>query len=111
MTKSPALVPLKGDEVQLGEERIDLAYFTDEAIALIDRVKDKSKLTDDDMVLLALTAAQALLARHLDPEGNQTSEETVNKLFGVLDDYRVVEATFGKIRKMLKADKRKVIAR
>ena len=106
MPKSPGLVPLKGDEVQLGDERIDLAYFTD-----IDRIKDKSELTDDDMVMLALTAAQALLARHLHPDGGQTDEETINKLFGVLDDYRVVEATFSKIRKMVRADKHKTIAR
>ena len=111
MPKSPGLVPLKGDEVQLGDERIDLAYFTDEALSLIDRIKDKSELTDDDMVMLALTAAQAVLARHLHPDGGQADEETINKLFGVLDDYRVVEATFSKIRKMVRADKRKTIAR
>ena len=90
---------------------VDLAYFTDEALSLIDRIKDKSELADDDMVMLALTAAQAVLARHLHPEGGQTDEETVNKLLGILDDYRVVAATFAKIRKMLKADKRKAIAR
>src|SRR3954451_10639734 len=110
MPKSPGLVPLKGDEVQLGDEPIDLAYFTDEALSLIDRIKDKSELTDDDMVMLALTAAQALLAQHLNPAGDLTDKDTINKLFGVLDDYRVVEATFAKIRKMGRADKRKAIA-
>ena len=110
MPKSPGLVPLKGDEVRLGDERIDLAYFTDEALSLIDRI-DKSELTDDYMVMLALTAAQAVLARHLHPDSGQTDEETINRLFGVLDDYRVVEATFSKIRKMARPAKRKTISR
>jgi hypothetical protein len=111
MPKSSGLVPLKGDEIRLGDERIDLAYFTDEALSLIDCIKDKSELTDDEMLMLALTAAQAVLARHLHPDGDQTDQKTINKLLGTLDDYRVVEATFAKIRKMIQADKRKAIAR
>ena len=107
MSKTPSLVPRQRDKVKLGDERFDLKYFTDEALSLIDRIKDKAELTDDDIVMLALTTAQAVLARRLYPDGGQTDEETINKLFGVLDDYRVVEATFNKIRKMVRADKRK----
>jgi hypothetical protein len=46
MPKSPGLVPLKGGEVQFGDERIDLAYFTDEAsLSIASRTSRSSPTT------------------------------------------------------------------
>jgi hypothetical protein len=42
-------------------------YFTPEARTLCGRVKNKSELTDDETLMLALAAAQAALARYFHP--------------------------------------------
>jgi hypothetical protein len=42
-------------------------YFTPEAPALCARIKHKSELTDDEMLMLATAAAQAVLARYRHP--------------------------------------------
>jgi len=76
---SPDLVPGSGKEVGLGDERIDLGYFTDEALSLIDRVKDKPELTDDDKLMLALTAPQAVLARHCIPIAPDCHQQAVRR--------------------------------
>jgi hypothetical protein len=50
------------------------------------------------MVILALTVAQAMMNRHIDPQSRCSDEETLNAMMTVLDDTRVVEAAFNKIR-------------
>ena len=66
---------------------------------LIERLKSKDKLTDDDTVIIAWTAAQAMRNRHVNPQGECSDEETLNSIMTVLDDTRVVvEAAFNKIR-------------
>src|SRR5690348_11256345 len=99
--KVPAPSLVGDNSVSIGDERLPLKYFTDQALALIDKIKDKAELTEDDIVALALTAAQAVMARHMEPAGKHTDEETLTTLFSILDDYRVVEATFEKIRQIV----------
>jgi len=44
---------------------------------------------EDEILMLALTAAQAALAKHVQP-GNHDAEETLNTILRVLDHDKVV---------------------
>ena len=46
--------------------------------------------------MLALTAAQAALAKHIEP-GNRDAEETLNTILGVLDHDTVLQAEIRKL--------------
>jgi hypothetical protein len=53
-------------------------------------------LSEDEILMLALTAAQAALAKHIEP-GNRDAEETLNTILGVLDHDTVVQAEIRKL--------------
>src|SRR5690242_14269182 len=48
--------------------------------------------------MVAITASQAVLARHLDPDTPAADDDTIATLLAILDDHCVVQATFDKIR-------------
>jgi hypothetical protein len=100
-TLQPSDIETKGDPLTLADGKIGLEYFGKAGQALIERLKNKSQLTDDDMVMLALTVAQAMMNRHIDPQSRCSDEETLNAMMTVLDDTRVVEAAFNKIRQIV----------
>ena len=95
MTDTPSLVPEK--EVA----RIGKQYFLPEALELIQRVKHRSELSNDEIVMLALTAAQAALAKHVEP-GNRDAEETLNTILRIIDHDEVVQATLRRLHKLLR---------
>jgi len=71
-------------------------YFTPEARKLCARVKHKSELTDDEILMLALAAAQAALARYWHP-GVRSAEDTLETIGAILDHEDVVGALTRKI--------------
>jgi len=80
-------------------------YFTPEARALCGRVKHKSELTDDETLMLALTAAQAALARYFHP-GAQSAEEALETIGAILDHEDVVAA----LKRQMAADRERKAA-
>jgi hypothetical protein len=101
MSKSPSVVP----DTPLAEElpTIGAEYFLPEALELCRKIKDKtvSELTDDEIVMLALTAGQAALAKYVEP-GNRSAEETIEAILGILDHGKVVQATLHKLHTVLR---------
>jgi len=86
---------------ELSRPKIGAEYFLPEALELIKKVQHKSELTEDEVVMLALTAAQASLAAYVEP-GHRQAEETLETIMTLLDHDDVVNATQHKIRQLLK---------
>ena len=97
----PRGLQTRGDQLTLSGQRIGLEYFGKAGHALIEKLRNKSQLSDDDMVILALTVAQAMMNRHLDPQSRRSDEETLHAMMTVLDDTHVVEAAFNRIRQIV----------
>jgi hypothetical protein len=69
-------------------------YFTPEARALCARIKHKPELTDDELLMLAMAAAQAALARYWYP-GERSAEEALVIIEQILDHDDVVATLNG----------------
>jgi hypothetical protein len=80
---------------------IGAEYFTPESLELCQSLKGRqvSDLSDDEILMLALTAAQAALAKHIEP-GNKDAEDTLNTILSVLDHHEVVQAEMRKLHRM-----------
>ena len=94
MSKAPSVAPsapLAAELPSIGAES-----FLPEALELCQKIKDKTvaELSDDEIVMLALTAGQAALAKHVEP-GNRSAEETIETILGILDHREVVHAVGG----------------
>jgi hypothetical protein len=101
MNKKASLVP--SDDLPAQLPRIGAEYFMPEALELCRSLKGReaSDLSDDEVLLLAITAAQAALAKHVEP-GNSDAEETLNTILGVLDHDKVVQAEMRKLHSLLR---------
>ena len=93
----PALVPIAEDE-GLAEQ-----YFSREALELVRSLEGKkaSDFSEDEILLLALIAAQAALAKYVHP-GHRSAESTLNTILGVLDNRQVVCASLHKAQLLLR---------
>jgi hypothetical protein len=60
-------------------------------------VRHKSELSDKELLMLAMVAAQAALARYYHP-GHRSAEETLNLIGQILDHEDVVSALFRQIK-------------
>jgi hypothetical protein len=99
MSEKASLVPRDDLPAQL--PRIGAEYFMPEALELCRSLKGRqvSDLSDDEIVMLALTAAQAALAKHIEP-GNRDAEETLDTILAVLDHATIVQAELRKLHSM-----------
>jgi hypothetical protein len=99
MYEKASLVPR--DDLQAQVPRIGPQYFTPEALELCRSLKSRkaSELSDDEVLMLALTAAQAALAKHVEP-GNRDAEETLHTILSVLDHDTVVQTELRKLHDM-----------
>jgi len=81
----------RSDELAEQLPEIGEKYFIPEALALCRSLKGRKAedLSEDEILMLALTAAQAALAKHVQP-GNHNAEETLNTILRVLDHDKVV---------------------
>ena len=79
------------------DSTIPAEFLTPEARMLVERVKHKSELTDKELLMLAMVAAQAALARYYHP-GHRSADETLNLIGHILDHEDVVAALFRQIK-------------
>jgi hypothetical protein len=96
MSEKASLVPRDDLPAQL--PRIGAEYFMPEALELCRSLKGRqvSDLSDDEILMLAFTAAQAALVKHVEP-GNRDAEETLNTILSVLDHNTIVQAEMRKL--------------
>ena len=96
MSDKASLVPRDDLPAQL--PRIGAEYFMPEALELCQSLKGRkiSDLSDDEILLLALTAAQAALVKHVEP-GHRDAEETLDTILAVLDHGTIVQAELRKL--------------
>jgi hypothetical protein len=101
MNEKASLIPRDDLPAQL--PRIGAEYFTPEALELCRNLKGRkaSDLSDDEVLMLALTAAQAALLKHVEP-GNRDAEETLNTILAVLDHDQIVQAEMRKLHSILR---------
>jgi hypothetical protein len=80
---------------------IGAEYFTPEALELCRSLKGRqvSELSDDEILMLAVTAAQAALMKYVEP-GHRDAEETLNTILDVLDHDTIVQAKLRKLHSM-----------
>jgi hypothetical protein len=105
MAKSrvPAAQSLAGRVSKIGAE-----YLLPEALELCERLEHKkaADLTDDEIMMLAITAAQAALAKHVEP-GDPSCDRTLNSILGILDHREVVQQpAINKLHRMLRSSSR-----
>lgn len=71
-------------------------YFLPEAIELLRMLKNSTRLSDDEILLLTVTAAQALRAYYVAP-GGRNSEEVLASIIAILDHEEVIRAEYNKL--------------
>jgi hypothetical protein len=57
-------------------------------------------VSDDHIMMLAITAAEAALVKHVDP-GDRSCHRTLDTIVGILDHGEVAQATLNKLHRML----------
>lgn len=71
-------------------------YFLPEALELLRRTRGKQRLSDDEILMLTITAAQAARARYAG-QGGQSAQDTLNVILNILDHEDVIKAEFNKL--------------
>lgn len=72
-------------------------FYLDQAREICRRIQNKSHLTDDEILVLAMSAAALALARYIEPGNNRDAEGTLDKILGILDHSDVVNALQSKM--------------
>ncbi len=94
----PTLAP--GGELAPDVVQKDFDYYYDQAREICRRVRNKKHLTDDEIIILAVVAAQLALAKYIEP-GERNADETLNHILSVLDRNEVNAAISSKMDKLL----------
>jgi hypothetical protein len=94
----PSIIP--GGELASDPVRRDFDYYYDQAREICRRVRDKAHLTDDEIIVLALVAAQLALAKYVVP-GERESAATLNQIMSVLDHGDVNAVIASKMDRLL----------
>jgi hypothetical protein len=76
-------------------------YFLPEAIELLRQLEKNTRLSDDQVLLLAITAAQALRSYYVEPNG-KTSDEILSAIVGILDHEEVIRAEYNKLYELFR---------
>ena len=84
-------------------------YLSPEARELVKTLEGRqlSDLSDDEIILLAVSVAQAALAKYVEP-GDRSCDHTLETILGILDR-EVVQATLNKLHRTLRSKRRKRI--
>ena len=84
-------------------------YLSPEARELVKTLEGRqlSDLSDDEIILLAVSVAQAALAKYVEP-GDRSCDHTLETILGILDR-EVVQATLNKLHRTLRSKRRKNI--
>jgi hypothetical protein len=71
-------------------------YFLPEALELLRRTNSKLYLSDDEILLLVVTAVQAARARHSEL-GDESAQATLQTIAHILDHEEVIRAEYNKL--------------
>ena len=94
----PSLVP--GGELAPAPYSRDFAFYYDKAREICRRVQNKAHLTDDEIIVLALVAAQLALEKYIEP-GARDSDRTLHQIMAILDRDEVTAAISSKLDRLL----------
>ncbi|HUN99692.1 MAG TPA: hypothetical protein VMU69_26110 [Bradyrhizobium sp.] len=83
--------------LEVGEQ-----YFLPEALELLRRTSAKARLSDDEILLLTVTAAQAMRGYHTG-SGTQSANATLAVILRILDHEDVIRAEYNKLCFLLRA--------
>jgi hypothetical protein len=72
-----------------------------DAKELILRLRNQSRLTDDEILALAIVVGEAALAKYVDPSQGETCDQAISDVLSVLDHEAVVLALRRKVRELL----------
>jgi len=71
-------------------------YFLPEAVELLRRTRGKKRLSDDEILLLTVTAAQAVRAYYVEPR-KHAAKEALDTILNILDHEEVIRAEYNKL--------------
>ncbi len=91
----PGLVPSEIGSVPDSPE--DFSDYYDTALEIVRRVRYRSHLSDDEIIVLAMVAAQMSLARYIEPHRALDADDTLNAILDILDRGEVVQAVSSKM--------------
>lgn len=81
-------------------QAVDADYLLPEARDLLRRVAPGAEFTDDEILVLALAAAQAALAKHVEP-GHADAEATLKIILEVLHHRDVVQVQLRRLHTLI----------
>lgn len=88
----PDLVP--GNVPETPEE---FEHYYEMAREIVRRVRHRSHLSDDEIIVLAMVAAQIALAQHVQPHRNLDADQTLDTIIDILDRGEVIQAVSSKM--------------
>ena len=75
----------------------DFGHYYDLAREIVRRVRHRSHLSDDEIIVLAMVAAQITLARYVEPHRDLDPDATLDAILDVLDRGEVIQAVSSKM--------------
>ena len=79
------------------EKPEDFEHYYDMAREIVRRVRHRAHLSDDEIIVLAVVAAQISLARYVEPHRALDADETLDAILDILDRGEVVQAVASKM--------------
>ena len=75
----------------------DFEHYYDMAREIVRRVRHRSHLSDDEIIVLAVVAAQISLQKYVEPHRNLDADDTLNAILDILDRGEVIQAVSSKM--------------
>ena len=91
----PELV--SGEVGSTPESPADFSNYYDMAREIVRRSRNRSHLSDDEIIVLAMVAAQISLTRYVEPHRQLDADETLDAILDILDRGEVVQAVSSKM--------------
>lgn len=73
------------------------SHYYDMAREIVRRVRHRSHLSDDEIIVIAMVAAQISLTRYVEPHRSLDADETLDAILDILDRGEVVQAVASKM--------------
>jgi hypothetical protein len=75
----------------------DFEQYYDMAREIVRRVRHRSHLSDDEIIVLAVVAAQISLQRYVEPHREMDADNTLDAIIDILDRGEVIQAVSSKM--------------
>lgn len=82
------------------EDPADFEHYYDQAREICRRAKDRARVGDDELIVLAVVASQLALAKYTQP-GSKDADGTLDAILDILDRGDVLQAMSGKMAQLL----------